>query len=136
MATLRVRNLAFCEEVSSYGVIREFESKEFSPGQQVILYAEIENFRSAQAPEGYHTSLKSSYQVLDSRGQRVAEHEFAVIEEYCRNPRRDYFISYNPIYIPERVYDGGRYTLQLTVEDTLSRKIGQASIDFTITPSP
>ena len=35
------------------------------------------------------------------------------------------------IWLPKRIY-GGRYTLQLTIEDTLSQKIGQSSIEFTI----
>ena len=80
--------------------IKEFESSEFEPGQEVILYAEVENFKSEPTPEGYHTALQSSYQILDSRGQRVAEHEFATTEEYCRNPRRDFFLRYHIFLAP------------------------------------
>ena len=42
----------------------------------------------------YHTALKASYQILDERGARVDEKEFALTEEYCQNPRRDFFIRY------------------------------------------
>lgn len=127
---LVVRSLAFCTEIQSYGCVKAFEHCEFSPGQPVLLYAELENLTSESTPKGIHTSLQSSYQIFDSRGQRVADEEFTVTEEYCRNPRRDYFIGYE-LRIPERVYPG-KHTLQLTVRDTRSQKIGQSTIDFTV----
>lgn len=130
LGSLVVRNLTFCTEVRSYGVFERFEEYEFRPGQETLLYAEVENFKSESTPQGYHTSLKSSYMVFDSQGRRVDDHEFAVTEEYCRNRRRDFFIRYY-LRMPERVYDG-QYTLQLTIEDTLSRKVGQSSVEFTI----
>jgi len=130
LGTLVVRNLAFCTKVSSYGVFTRFESDVFSPGQEVLLYAEVENFKSASTEQGYHTVLHSSYQILDSRGQRVDQRDFSTTEEHCLNPRRDFFIRYF-LHMPQRIYDG-KYTLQLTIEDTLSQKIGQSSIEFTV----
>ncbi len=130
LATLSVHNLAFCSEVTSYGVYKKFPQYEFRAGQEVLLYAEVENFKSVQTEKGYHTSLKSSYEILDSRGARVDQKEFEITVEYCQNPRRDYFIRYF-VWMPKRIY-GGTYTLQLSIEDTQSQKIGQSSIDFTI----
>lgn len=130
LATLSVKSLAFCTEVSSYGVYKAFDKHEFQPGQEVLLYAEVENFKSESSEKGYRTSLRSSYQILDPHGARVAQQEFALTEEYCRNPRRDFFIRYF-VWMPKRIY-GGKYTLQLTIEDTLSQKIGQSTIDFEI----
>ncbi len=130
LATLSVRNMAFATEVQSYGCYKKFEKYEFHPGQEVLLYAEVENFKSASSDEGFHTALRSSYQILDNRGARVDQKEFEITEERCQNPRRDYFIRYF-VWMPKRIY-GGTYTLQLTIEDTLSQKIGQASIEFTV----
>jgi hypothetical protein len=130
MATLMVRNLAFATEVHSYGVYKKFEHYEFHSGQEVLLYAEVENFKSAPTDQGFHTALRSSYQILDNRGARVDQKEFEITEEHCQNPRRDYFIRYF-VWMPKRIY-GGTYTLQLTIEDTLSQKIGQASIEFKV----
>lgn len=126
---LLVRNLAFCTEVHSFGVFTPFPKHEFKPNQQVILYAEVENFKSEETPKGFHTALKSSYQILDQQGRRVVQHDLGMTEEYCRNARRDYFIRYF-LSIPARIYDGP-YSLHLTIEDTLGRKIGQSTIDFT-----
>ena len=127
---LVVGNLAFVTEVESYGNFKPFEKYEFAPGQKVLLYAEMENFLSKETARGFHTALKSSYQVFDSRGQRVADHEFRTNEECCCSRRRDFFIGYE-FFMPEKIYPG-KYTLQLTVADLNSQKIGQSSIEFTV----
>lgn len=129
-ATLAVKNLTFCTEVTSYGVYKAFGKDEFKAGQEVLLYAEVENFKSRQTDKGYQTALKSSYQILDPHGARVESQDFEVTEEHCHNLRRDFFMRYH-IWMPKRIY-GGRYTLQLTIEDTLSQKLGQSSLEFTI----
>jgi hypothetical protein len=74
--------------------------------------------------------MRSSYHIFDSQGRRVTDQELPLTEEHCQNRRRDYFIRYF-LSIPARAYDG-KYSLQLTIEDTLGRKIGQSSIDFTV----
>jgi hypothetical protein len=130
LGPLVVKNLTFCTEVSSYGVFKRFEHDEFKPGQQALLYAEVENFRSDETSEGFHTALQSSYQILDSQGRRVAQDDFPLTEERCQNRRRDYFIRYF-LSLPPQIYEG-RYTLELTIEDTLGRKIGQSTIEFTV----
>jgi hypothetical protein len=129
-APLLVRNLAFCTEVQSYGCTKRFKTYEFAPNQEILLYAEVENFTSEATAKGFHTSLRSSYQLFDSHGQRVADHQFTTTEEYCQNPRRDFFIGYH-LRLPKRVYPG-KHTLQLTIEDLKSHKVGQSSIELTI----
>lgn len=130
LGPLVVHNLAFCTEVTSFGVYTAFPKSEFRPGQQLLLYAEIENFKSEESSKGFHTALRSSYRLLDSQGHSVTDHDLPLTEEYCQNRRRDYFIRYF-LSIPARTYDG-KYTLQLTIEDTLGHKIGQGSIDLVV----
>jgi len=132
-APLVVSNLAFCTEVKSYGNIVEFSENEFKPNQVVLLYAEVENFSSEETSRGFHTSMRSSYQIFDSRGQQVVQQDFPVTEEFCRKRRRDFFIGHQ-MRMPERIYDG-RHTLKLTIEDLNSKKIGQASIEFWVVGS-
>ncbi len=125
-----VRNLAFCKEVTSFGVYKKFPKYEFKAGDEVLLYSEIENLKAESTDRGFHTSVKSSYQILDSRGERVAEQEFPVSDDFCGNPRRDFFIPYF-IWFPKHINDG-TYMLQLTVEDVQTKKIAQSSIQFTV----
>ena len=110
--------------------MKRFAKYEFQPNQEVLLYAEVENFASESTPNGYHTSLKSNYQILDGHGQRVSEHAFAATEEYCRNLRRDYFIGYH-LRLPKDI-GPGLYTQQLSIEDATCHKVGQATIEFAV----
>jgi hypothetical protein len=130
MAPLGVCNLSFCTEVRSFGCTKRFEKYEFQANQEVLLYAEVENFVSELTPRGYHTLLKSSYQIFDGNGRRVADHAFAATEEHCRNRRRDFFIGYH-VRLPEGLA-AGKYRLQLTIEDLNSQKVGQASVEFEV----
>ena len=127
-APLVVRNLSFITDVQSYGVYQPFDKYEFRPNQRLLLYAEVENYESRENSRGYHTGLKSSYQIFDSRGRRVADHEFPANEEHCRNRRRDFFIGYE-FTLPDKIYSG-KHTLQLTVADLNSEKVGQSMIEF------
>ena len=130
---LVVRNLAFVTEIQSYGTYKPFDKHEFVPGQRVLLYAEVENFKSIETAEGFHTATRSSYQIFDADGKRVAEHEFSLCEECCRRPRRDFFIVHD-LRLPQRIYPG-KHVLQLTVADLNSKKIGQTVIEFTVKSS-
>ncbi|MCE5267823.1 MAG: hypothetical protein LLG00_08045 [Planctomycetaceae bacterium] len=132
-AALTVRNPAFCTEVISFGCAKRFEKYEFAANQEVLLYAEVENFASEATAKGYHTSLRSSYEIVDGRGACVAERKFAVTEEYCQNLRRDYFIGYH-LRIPKQIAPG-KYTLRLSIEDLMCHKTGQATIEFSVKKS-
>jgi hypothetical protein len=129
-APLEVRNLAFCTDIQSFGCFKRFENYEFEPGQEVLLYVEVENFTRESTPQGYHTALRSSYQIFDARKQSVGSRDCPRTEEFCRNPRRDFFISYR-LMLPQQM-DPGKHTLQLTIEDLKSQKIGQASIELVV----
>ena len=96
----------------------------------MTLYAEIDNFRSESTERGYHTSLATSYEVLDQAGNRVEGGEFANVDDYCRNKRNDFYIEYT-FQLPSRIY-ASNYQLRLLIRDRLSGKIGKATADFEI----
>jgi hypothetical protein len=130
LATPSVHNLAFCKEVTSFGVFKKFSKYEFKPGDEALLYCEMENLKTESTDKGFRTSVKARIEILDSRGERVAEQEFPASEDYCARPRRDFFIPYF-VSIPKRISDG-TYTLKLTVEDAQTQKTGQGSIQFSV----
>ena len=130
LSTLSVRNLAFCSKVNSFGIYETYPEDVFEPGQQVLLYAELENFKCEETSAGFVTSLRSSYQIFDARGVRVESLDFSVTDETCRNRRRDFFMRYF-IDLPTRIYDGD-YTLKITIEDLKGQTSGEATIAFKI----
>jgi hypothetical protein len=130
LAKLEVRNLTLCTDVKSYGVYEPFEKNIYKPGQEVLIYAEVENFASEPVDNGFKIGLRSSYQILDANGARVAKHEFPAVTSECKATRRDLFVSYS-IFLPQRIY-GGKYTLQFTVEDLQSQKLGSSIVELEI----
>ncbi len=129
-ATLDVRNVALCKEVTIWGNYREFEKYEFKPDQEVLLYFEVENFAVSETPQGYASEFVSSYEIFDPAGRRVAEQQLPVAQEVCKNRRRDYFVRYH-LHVPKQLA-AGEYTLQLTVEDQKGHKFGQGSVKFKV----
>lgn len=130
-ADLSIKNAGFCEEVSYFGNYKRFPRDEFVPGQSILLYAEIENYRSEPTPTGeYRTLLRSVIEIQDDAGQIRWNKTFDATEDLCRNPRRDYFHNYQ-FTIPESLRLGS-YAMKLTVVDELSRKQATSIIRFEV----
>lgn len=130
VAALSVLNLTFCSEVLAYGNYKPIPKPSFRAGQSVRLYAEIENFRSERTETGYHASLATSYEIHDMNGNRVAEGEFATVDDYCQRKRRDFYMEFS-FDLPNRIY-ANRYKLQVLVRDRLSGKLGKSTVEFEI----
>ena len=133
---LQVRNLAFCRRVVSFGAYDAFATPEgkyqFEPNQEVLVYAELQNFTSSGDPsKGYTTTLRASYEILDAAGRRVGNvHNLGDSKDVCKNRRTDFFVRYF-INLPTRL-NPGEYRLRLTIEDTTGNKAGEAEETFTI----
>jgi hypothetical protein len=130
LGSLSVRNLSFCKNVYGYGAIEPYKSDIFSPGQQVSLYVEVENYHSRSSDKGFVTALGSNYEIVDEKGTRVAEGSFPDVNDCCRTRRRDFHIQFG-LNLPDKLKTG-RYKLQLVVKDHQSEKIGNATVPFEI----
>jgi hypothetical protein len=130
LGSLSVRNLSFCKSVYGYGAIEPYDAEVFSPGEQVTLYVEVENYHSRSTEKGYCTSLGSTYELLNEAGERVGGGEIPDVNDCCRSRRRDFHIQYS-LTLPEKLAPG-RYQLQLVIKDRQSDKRGQATAAFEI----
>ncbi|MEM1068222.1 MAG: hypothetical protein AAGI63_04960 [Planctomycetota bacterium] len=129
--SLEVRSLSFCTEIESYGQITTFSGNHFDPGQQVILYCEIENFTVTQKDSGFETHLQGSYDIFNDANEKVVSQLLPADQQTSANYLRDYFIAYQ-MHLPAQLAPG-TYRMQLTMEDVAGKKYGQASIPFEIT---
>ncbi len=128
---LELRNVAFCQKISSYGNYERVKRDEFTPGQSVLLYAEVENFKSEATTEGpYRTMLKSTIEIFESQGGMVVRMPFQAPDDLCASQRRDYYNTYE-FAIPQRI-GMGPHTLKLTVEDQISHKVATYTVNFTV----
>lgn len=128
--SLELTSLQFCTDVQDFGIVEPFELNRFKPGQEVLLYCEIENFGAEQNDKGFETHFEGLYELFNSQGERVLRQELPADQQTCNRLRRDYFIAYH-MYLPQRLA-AGDYRLRLTIEDIKSKKYGQADVEFEI----
>ncbi|QDT08993.1 hypothetical protein K239x_09360 [Planctomycetes bacterium K23_9] len=131
---LEVRSLEFCTEIEAYGQIKPFPSRQFTPGQPVILYCEVENFAVRKIDAGFETHLKGSYDVYNEAGEKMIAQPLPADKQISRNVLRDYFVAYQ-MSLPTKLAPG-KYRLQLTMEDVGVEKYGQSAIQFEIIAAP
>jgi hypothetical protein len=132
-AKLELHNVAFCYKISGFGNYQRFKRDEFTPGQPVLLYAEVGNFKSELVADGqYRTLLKSTLEIVEGgpTGRVVETLPLAPSEDRCRNQRRDYYHSYE-FAIPQGC-NPGPHTLRLRVEDQLGKKLAVTALNFTV----
>lgn len=132
-ANLKLKNVAFCHKINSFGSYERFERDEYTPGRPVLVYAEIDNFTSELTGDGmYRTLLKSKIQIFKAgtNGDLVAEIPFDTTEDLCRSVRNDYFHSYK-FEIPRNI-SLGPHVMKLTVVDEISQKVATYTQNFTV----
>jgi hypothetical protein len=130
MSRLDVRNLAFCSKVHSYGRFDEFKSYGFKPGQEVLLYVEIDNFAVESKSNRYETELQGEYTIFDVDRRHVTSAGLPLDKQFSMNRRHDYFIAYR-VYMPKDI-KRGHYLMQLTIEDLKGNKSNHATLEFWI----
>ena len=132
-ANLELRNVAFCHKITSFGSYERFDRDEYTPGQRVLLYAEVVNFKSVPQPADglYRTQLKSTIEIFRAgEGQPVSRIEFQETPDLCRSYRQDYFHSYE-LKVPGNLALGP-HLLKLTIEDIQSGKLATYSVNFMV----
>jgi hypothetical protein len=130
LGSLTLRNLTFCKNVYDYGSYEPYDQPQFTPGQQVLLYVEVENYHSDSTEKGYSTSLGTSYEIFDEHGKRIEGGDFPDVDDCCRTRRRDFHIQYG-LAIPKQLTIG-KYRLDLNMKDRRGDKLGHASINFEV----
>lgn len=132
-ANLELRNVNFCHKIASFGNYEKYPRDEFSPGQEVLLYAEVANIHSEPASDGrFRTSLKSTLEIYrhGAAGEPIEQIELPETVDLCRTHRRDYFHSYQ-FTIPAKL-SLGPHVLKLMVEDQLSHRTTTYSLNFMV----
>jgi hypothetical protein len=132
-ANLELRNVNFCHKITSFGNYERFPRDEFSPGQEVLLYAEVANIHSQPAPDGkFQTNLKTTLEIYrhGAQSELIEKIELPEMADVCRTHRRDFFNSYK-FMIPHKL-GLGPHVLKLLVEDQNSRRVVTHTMNFTV----
>jgi len=132
-AKLQIRNASFCRRINGFGSYDRFERDVFRPGQPVLVYAEIDNFKTEPTTAGQHrTLLRSTLRIFPENGSEkpVDSVTLRAVEDVSRSPRRDYFNSYE-FTIPNDIAPG-RYLLEITIDDRLANKAARQTVLFSV----
>lgn len=133
-SSLHMSNIQLCRKVSGFGVYDTFESNTFLAGreQPMIVYAELENFRSTQDARGQYQVKLTQEIVLynESDGLAVWKQPTAEIVDRSRNRRRDFFVV-QLIRLPARL-SVGKYRLKIRVNDVVGGSIDESSVQIQI----
>ena len=120
---IRIRQVELCRRVRGYGVYDPFEDRRFLAGREhpVIVYCELDHFRTESPAEGGHRVRLSQEVVLyNELGSLEVWREPPVeIEDESRNRRRDFFVV-QLVRIPGTL-GSGRFRLKISVTDLISQ---------------
>ncbi len=134
-AQLAIPTVAFCSEVSSYGVYRPMPSSRFPAGRDndLIVYCEAANFTSVRGNDSlWRTRLQQQMVLYTDTGQSVwpDKPNSATFVDESRNRRHDFFIS-RRITLPPTLA-AGNYVLKITLTDEESNRVTEASAPLEI----
>ena len=128
---LKLLHPVFCSQIVGYGNVKTVPSTEFRPGQNLLVYCEVENFNSVLDGKTYKTSLQGSYKIVNSVGETVQTQSFPEFVDQSQSKRRDFFI-----YLPIQLNDlnTGKYQCQIQLLDKKSQQTATLvnGLDFTV----
>ena len=125
-----VQNACFASRVQGWGVVDRFQTTTFSPGQEMIVYFELDQLASRESAEGHATRVDTALRLVDGDGRRAHEWTFEPLEETCRGQRRDYFARYL-VAVPAALPTGS-YRLEIVVTDTIAGRTAHTSLPLDV----
>jgi hypothetical protein len=128
--SLAVRNACFATRVQAWGMVDRFQTARFRPGQEVIVYFELDNLSAGRSAAGHTTCIDASLALVAGDGTTVRDWSFEPIAETCPSQRRDYFARY-VIRVPESAATGA-FRIDIDVVDTLAGTTAKASLPLEI----
>lgn len=135
-ADLQVPKVVLCTAIEGFGRYTPIEPAEFKAGQKnrVLLYLEVDNFRTEKTASGmFRTLLSVRESLLTRTGEELWSMQDANIEDLARQQRRDFYLTIGELTIPKTLTPG-EYVLKVEVEDVLAGKINSSTAKFKIVP--
>ena len=133
---IKLKNVAFVENWLAYGqFIPRNAQDEFHPGDDFLVYIEIEHPAVRRIPDGYEVSVAISYEIRDAHANIVVRQDMGKPTERSLSRKRDYALAF-PGTIPAS-FAPGQYQLRINVTDLNddSMQYAEEQIPFRIAPS-
>ena len=122
---LAVRNACFASRVRAWGNVERFPADRFQPGQEVIVYFELEGLSAAESAAGCKTAIDAALRLVDGEGREVHAWDFEPITETLPARRHDYFARF-VVRLPESA--PGACRVELAVTDAIAGTSATATL--------
>ena len=133
MPALVLSDLRACRKVLGFGRTEPLASPDCRPGQEILLYCEVEGLRDEETPEGYHSRIAARIELVPaSGGDPVWQSDLGDRDDVCRRRRRDFFANFR-VKIPEGLPIGD-YEVRLTLRDGLNNAVASRSLVVLVGP--
>ncbi|HKQ49262.1 MAG TPA: hypothetical protein VJZ71_14415 [Phycisphaerae bacterium] len=135
-ADLLVPKVELCRAIDGFGRYEPFDPLEFKAGgkNRVLLYIEVDNFKSETTASGmYRTLLSVRESLMNKNGEELWSAKDDNIEDLARGKRRDFYLTIGPLAIPKSLAPG-EYVFKVEVEDVLGGKINSNVVRFKMVP--
>ena len=130
LAKLELYRLQFCSRIDGFGNVTAFPTSDFEPGQRLLLYAGIRNFRSEVTAEGrYRTEFAAVIEFRREEDGEVLETiRLPEIPDECDEERTDYFQSFE-LTAPALE---GAYFVRIQLRDQLTLQTAESQLKINI----
>lgn len=128
LSTLQIRHMTFCDRIDGFGNVAAFPTADFNPGQRILVYADVQNFRSELTPEGnYRSEFAAVIEFMRQGDDEIVETiRLPQILDHCNVERTDYFQSFE-LTLPALA---GTYTVRIRLRDQLSLQTAESQLEF------
>jgi hypothetical protein len=130
-APLVVRQATFCRRVQGFGKFQPVPGQ-FTPGEAVGLYCEVDNLQEQVLPSGQYTlTLEGRLELRNGNGKTVWHQTVQFEPDLALSPRRDHFLFLR-WHLPAHL-QAGNYTLVLTLKDVPTQRTCTVELPLRIT---
>ena len=134
IATLTIAKCVFASEVRGFGQFTELPAI-YEPGQQVLLYSELENYSLKQGKISGKpqliAELQGQFSIIDEMNRVVYQYQYQPVQDFSERRRNDFYMFF-PVTMPD--LPPGQYRLHLVVDDLIGNKVAsyREAMSFTM----
>jgi len=135
LCPIRLKNVLFILDCIDYGQFLPHPTKEFHPGEEFLVYMEVENLTVNKITDGFEVGVSVSYEILDENAKVVLKQDAGRPAMRTLSRKRDYHLTI-PGTIPTSLAPG-QYHIRVSTTDLNddSMQFAQEQIPFRVVPS-
>ena len=136
LCPLRLKNVGFVTDYREFGQYVPHPTNEFRPGEEFLVYMELENPTARRTVDGYEVNVAISYEILDSHAKIIVKQDAGTPGERTLSRKRDFRLGLGPCKLPTSIAPG-QYQLRISVSDLNDDSMQYAAeqIPFRVIPS-